>query len=157
MWLACGDLDFVCVFVPQNIHRGSFCLRTFTGAGHNWRSPRLSIVFHSAALFGISCSSLFFCILFHSSPMLSVVYSYSLVFCSTFQYCSRLWAVHQQYYIPSPPRPLYSIVSPLFQSGGLFFKALAQGPVQIEHAHIYTRRRSFQLSNYDTVLCQKKK
>ena len=187
MWLACGDLDFVCVFVPQNIHRGSFCLRTFTGAGHNWRSPRLSIVFHSAALFGISCSSLFFCILFHSSPMLSVVYSYSLVFCSTLQYCSWLWTVHQQYYIPlssitslsypvplssivqdceqfissiislSPPRPLYSIVSPLFQSGGLFFKALAQGPVQIEHAHIYTRRRSFQLSNYDTVLCQKKK
>ena len=88
--------------------------------------------------------------------MFSVVYSNSLVFCSTIQYCSWLWTVHQQYYIPLPPRPLYSIVSPLAQSGVLFFKALAQVPVQIEHAHIYTHCRSFQLSNYDTVLCQKK-
>ena len=45
----------------------------------------------------------------------------------------------------SPPRPLYSIVSPLFQSEVLFFKALAQVPVRIEHG--YTSCKSFQLSN----------
>ena len=80
---------------------------------------------------------LFFGILFHFPVLFKIVNNSSAVL-----------------YLSPPPSLQYCF--PSCPVRGLFFKALAQGPVQIEHAHIYTHRRSFQLSNYDTVLCQKK-
>ena len=82
---------------------------------------------------------LFFGILFHFPVLFKIVNSSSAVL------------------YPSLPPPSLQHCFPSFPVRGLFFKALAQVPVQIEHAHIYTHCRSFQLSNYDTVLCQKKK